>query len=113
MPVANPYVVAVVPLKISVCGGFANVRSGSVTPGANQIGLPVVRNASSAIASAVTSSPDSTLISVIPPNKPPLPNTVLDCAVASLNPVQGGTPLTCVTPTAVTPVTLPISMIST
>ena len=38
MPVAKAYVVAVVPLKTSVCGGLASVRSGSVTPGANQIG---------------------------------------------------------------------------
>src|SRR5438270_834978 len=75
IPVANPYVVAVVPLKISVWGGLANVRSGSVTPGANQIGpAGNTRNASSATASAVTSSPDRTLISVMPPNRPPLPN---------------------------------------
>ena len=115
MPVAKAYVVAVVPLKTSVCGGLASVRSGSVTPGANQIGpAGATRNASSAIASAVMSLPFSTLISVMPPNRPPLPSTVFDCATESLMLAHpGGTPLTCVTCVAVVPVTLPISMIST
>src|SRR5258705_1152002 len=66
---------------------------------------------SSATASAVTSSPCSTLISVMPPNRPPVPTTVSD--EAPLNGEQAGTPLLCVTAAAVAPIRLPISMIST
>ena len=66
---------------------------------------------SSATASAVMSSPCSTLINVTPPNRPPVPGIV--SAEAPLNGEQDGTPLLCVTAAAVAPIRLPISMIST